>query len=96
MAALGLDPAAIVVTEVQTDEAAHAAGFIGSPTIRIDGEDVQPTPEPAGLTCRVYRLRDGRFSPTPDPADLHDALSQAMKGPDNDRNRRDRTSLRTP
>ena len=35
--------------------------FVGSPTIRIDGVEVAPEPgEPAGLTCRVYRLRDGR------------------------------------
>jgi hypothetical protein len=28
------------------------------------------------LTCRVYRLRDGRFSPTPDPDDVRDALRE--------------------
>jgi hypothetical protein len=26
----------------------------------------------------VYRLRDGRISPTPDPATVRDALSNAM------------------
>ena len=31
--------------------------------------------EPAGLNCRVYRRRDGRVAPTPDPEDLRDALS---------------------
>jgi hypothetical protein len=31
-----------------------------------------------GLTCRVYRLRDGRFSPVPDPDDLRDALRRAL------------------
>ena len=80
MATVGLDARAVVVTEVPTDEAASAAGFVGSPTIRIDGVDVQPTEEPAGLSCRVYRLRDGRYSPTPDPADVHDALRRAMNG----------------
>ena len=28
----------------------------------------------SALTCRVYRLRDGRYSPTPDPDDVRDAL----------------------
>jgi hypothetical protein len=43
--------------------------FVGSPTIRVDGVDVQPpVGEPFGLTCRVYHRRDGRVSPTPDPA----------------------------
>ena len=36
-----------------------------------------PGNEPTGLTCRVYRRRDGRISPTPDPADLRDALRAA-------------------
>jgi hypothetical protein len=30
-----------------------------------------------GLSCRVYRRRDGRISPTPDPADLRVALAAA-------------------
>jgi len=35
--------------------------------------------EPTGLTCRLYRRRDGRPSPTPDPADLRDALAAAIR-----------------
>jgi alkanesulfonate monooxygenase SsuD/methylene tetrahydromethanopterin reductase-like flavin-dependent oxidoreductase (luciferase family) len=74
----GLDPGSIVVREIGDDAAAKAALFVGSPTIRIDGVDVQPPgdDEPAGLTCRVYRLRDGRISPTPDPEDVRDALER--------------------
>jgi hypothetical protein len=34
--------------------------------------------EPTGLTCRVYRRRDGRYSPTPDPLDLRDALRRLL------------------
>jgi hypothetical protein len=79
MAELGLDADAIVVREVATDERAEREGFVGSPTIRIDGTDIQdPGEEPAGLTCRVYHRRDGRVSPVPDPADLRDALNTAM------------------
>lgn len=75
MAALGLDPDAVEVREVATDEDAAREQFVGSPTIRIEGRDVQPTEEPAGLTCRVYRLRDGRVSPLPDRADVRDVLA---------------------
>ena len=79
MADTGLDPDAVLVREVDTDERAERERFVGSPTIRIDGEDVEPPgDEPAGLTCRVYRLRDGRFSPTPDPATVREALENAM------------------
>jgi hypothetical protein len=80
MAAAGLDPATVLVREVGTDQRAERERFVGSPTIRIDGEDVDPPAagEPVGLTCRIYRLRDGRVSPTPDPALLREALEHAM------------------
>jgi hypothetical protein len=74
----GLDPDRIVVREIDDDAHADAERFVGSPTIRVDGQDIQPPEgEPPGLTCRVYHLRDGRVSPTPDPADLRDALVNA-------------------
>lgn len=75
MAQSGLDPDRVIVREVLSDGDAQAEGFVGSPTVRVNGVDVQPPgDEPTGLTCRVYRRRDGRISPTPDPADLRDAL----------------------
>jgi hypothetical protein len=79
MAEEGLDPSTIAVREIQTQAETTRERFIGSPTIRIDGVDVQPPPgeEPFGLTCRVYHRRDGRISPTPDPADVRDALRAA-------------------
>jgi hypothetical protein len=66
----------VETVEVVSDEQARAERFSGSPTIRIDGEDLFPCaePEPFSLTCRVYRLRDGRPSPTPDPEDLREAI----------------------
>ncbi len=80
LAEVGADPGSVRVREVPTDAAAAAEAFVGSPTIRIDGRDVQPPAgEPAGLTCRVYRRRDGRVSPTPDPDDLRDALRAALQ-----------------
>ncbi len=77
----GLDPRAVEVRHVGTAGEVAVEGFVGSPTIRIDGRDVQPLPddEPVGLTCRIYRLRDGRVSPSPDPADVRDALMSATK-----------------
>jgi hypothetical protein len=79
MAELGLDPEQVLVREVDTDDGAQRERFVGSPTIRVDGVDVQdPGDEPAALTCRIYRRRDGRISPTPDPADVRDALRRAI------------------
>jgi hypothetical protein len=66
----------VEMVEVVSDEQARRERFPGSPTIRLDGEDIFPPPdaEPFSLTCRVYRLRDGRASPTPDPEDLREAI----------------------
>jgi hypothetical protein len=73
---LGQPHQTIRTLEIVSERQAAEERFIGSPTIRIDGLDIVPPPaeEPTGLTCRIYRLRDGRISPTPDPADLRDAL----------------------
>jgi hypothetical protein len=79
MSELGLDPDAVEVREVETEEAARREAFVGSPTVRVDGRDVAPPPEgePTGLSCRVYHLRNGRVSPVPDPEDLRDALDHS-------------------
>ena len=78
MAEAGLDPASLRSIEIDTDELAQREGFAGSPTVRVDGHDIQPPaePEPPGLTCRVYHLRDGRVSPLPDPEDIKEALAK--------------------
>ena len=73
-AALG-DDVPIAVREIETEEQAVAEAFPGSPTIRVDGEDLFPIDDPPGLNCRVYRLADGRYSPTPDPGLLREALA---------------------
>ncbi len=79
MADVALDPSTVVVREVETQAEATLEHFVGSPTIRIDGMDVQPPgEEPFGLTCRIYHRRDGRISPTPDPAEVRDALRAAQ------------------
>ena len=81
LAEAGLDPDEVEVTEITSELEAEEARFVGSPTIRIDGQDVQPpeADEPLGLTCRIYHLRDGRVSPTPDPADLREALARTVE-----------------
>jgi len=83
VAAAGLDPGGIVVREVATDADSEREEFPGSPTIRVDGRDVQPMrDEPIGLSCRVYRLADGRISPLPDREEVRHTLLDAMKGGD--------------
>jgi hypothetical protein len=67
----------IELRQVGTDEEAAALGFPGSPTIRIDGLDVDPAgaSSPPSLSCRIYHLPDGRVSPVPSREQLEEALS---------------------
>ena len=79
VAELGLSDVEVRMREIATDDDARDAGFVGSPTILIDGADLVPAAddEHIGLSCRVYRRRDGRISPIPDPDDLREALQRA-------------------
>jgi hypothetical protein len=67
--------------EVVTDEEAKRLAFPGSPTIRVNGVDIDPdgaTQMGTALTCRIYRLQDGRFSPVP----TKEMIRQALAGED--------------
>ena len=80
----GLDPDSIVRTRIASEADAERLSFPGSPTIRVDGEDIAGTPpegEPTGLVCRVYRRSDGRVSPLPDQGDVRAALERAVSRP---------------
>ncbi len=82
MRAAGFDPARLEVREVVDRREAEELDFAGSPTVVVAGSDViDPGDAPRGLTCRVYRLRDGRISALPDPADIDDALTAARRRP---------------
>jgi hypothetical protein len=75
LAARGIE-AEVVEREVTTDEEAQELAFPGSPTIRVDGRDVDPEGASArpALTCRIYLLPDGRVSPVPTREQLEEAL----------------------
>ena len=76
MARLGLDPGGVTLIEIKGEDDARRHAFRGSPTIRIDGEEVgaPANGEPVGLSCRVYRRPDGRVSPLPDRTEIEAAL----------------------
>jgi hypothetical protein len=56
------DRAAIVRTAVQDDDDAQRKRFLGSPSVRVDGRDVEPAAggrEDFGIQCRVYPTERG-------------------------------------
>lgn len=69
--------ATIALREIFTHEEAVDLRFPGSPTIRVDGVDIDlaGAAAPPSLTCRVYRLPDGRPSPVPSREQLEEALT---------------------
>ncbi len=75
--------AEINIIRVETQEQADAYHFIGSPTIRINGRELQPQPNlPYRLTCRTFVHEDGRLSPVPSLTMLREAIRQATSGGD--------------
>ena len=75
LAELGRDDQ-IVMIEVKSDEEAERLHFPGSPTIRVDGRDIDAfgaNGRPS-LTCRIYHLPDGRVSPVPSREQMEAAL----------------------
>jgi hypothetical protein len=70
---------------VVNDQDAQQWGFSGSPTIRVEGRDLDPQGAAqmgVALACRVYRLEDGRFSPVPSRETVRRGL-RAASGKDN-------------
>lgn len=52
----------VQLRRIESDADAIAARFLGSPTVRVDGVDVEPGSEQRedfGIKCRLYRTRDG-------------------------------------
>ena len=68
LAAVGRDDVTVRRTSVATVEDADRTGFLGSPTVRIDGRDPFATgEEQVGLACRIYATPAGPSgSPTVD------------------------------
>ena len=70
----------VEVIRINTEEQAVKLRFPGSPTIFIDGEDIDPSAEPHhALACRAYRLEDGRISPLPSIGMIRRALQLAKR-----------------
>ncbi len=75
--------AEIIEVAVETPEAARAMRFLGSPSVRVDGRDVEravAASDAYGLMCRTYR-EAGRVDGSPPLALLRDALRRRRNAP---------------
>ena len=69
--------ATITRAVIATEDQARLRGFVGSPTILLDGVDPFGPPDaPAGLACRLYPTANG-LQGVPSLRDLRQALKRA-------------------
>ena len=70
--------AELVHVNVKDEETATEVRFPGSPTVRVNGEDVVPgqNGEPYNMRCRVYPTSSG-FDGAPDKEALRNAIEKS-------------------
>lgn len=81
LAEIGID-AQVNKRVIENEAEAKAEHFTGSPTIRVNGRDVDPATSdelPARLTCRLYFREDGRPSAIPTESMIRNAIAQAKE-----------------
>jgi hypothetical protein len=69
----------VQLVAVSTDDDARRLRLLGSPTVRVDGVDVDPAAEGAttfGMQCRIYE-HEGRLAPSPPASMIRAALGLA-------------------
>ena len=78
LAEAGLGEDELELRRVETVEEAEAERFLGSPTLRVEGHDVEPgaaSRSDFGMKCRIYRSPSG-VSSTPPEDWVADALGR--------------------
>jgi hypothetical protein len=76
-------PTDLELRRVESAEAAERERFLGSPTVRVDGRDIDPSAADRtdfGLKCRLYATDDG-LQGTPPDAWIIDAIQRRLESP---------------
>ena len=71
-------PASVRLVHVENDHEAQRQRFLGSPTVRVDGRDIDPSAKDRddfGMQCRVYSV-SGRL----DGAPPKEWIASALRG----------------
>lgn len=77
LAKTGID-ATVHLRDIESLPESELTGFAGSPTLRIDGLDLEGYDGPPVVACRRYQGNEGRGWPS--EALLHERLSAATDG----------------
>jgi hypothetical protein len=80
VATAGVVGAEVRLVRVEGEESALEQRFLGSPTVRVDGRDVEPGADARGdfgLQCRLYAV-EGRFDGAPPVEWIRAALGGEM------------------
>lgn len=62
-------PATVRMVSVETPEAAQEYRFLGSPTVQVDGVDIEPSRRQDtnyALSCRIYHTPEGKQGVPPE------------------------------
>ena len=77
----GIIEVPIQVVYVTSLDDAEFLNFQGSPTIRVNGDDVVPQPDlPVALSCRLYRDAAGRVAGSPPVERIKAAIDGHRRG----------------
>lgn len=74
--------AQLVLRRIDTPDDAEVERFLGSPTVRVNGRDVDPHADQRtdyGLKCRLYRSEEPSLSPLP-PSEWIRSAVEAARG----------------
>ena len=57
----------VLLVDVENEQAAHRLNFLGSPSIHVNGQDIEPARrgDPPAFSCRIYRDQEGRLTGVP-------------------------------
>jgi hypothetical protein len=86
--------AEVLEVSVRDESIAQKVGFLGSPSVRVNGLDVEPEARAAleyGMTCRTYVV-NGRREGLPSREMLRLAIREGQSGVNNSDSGRGRTS----
>jgi protein-disulfide isomerase len=68
----------LMLINVTSEAEAAKVGFQGSPSIRVNGKDLDGRNDGSSYGCRIYQI-DGKITPTPTKKFIQDRVRELMR-----------------